>query len=271
MTHPFCPGYGKAPWKKLVENYPGEEAYPAKRFRVEWGPIFHRGRLDGTARVLVIGQDPAAHESIARRILVGEAGQRVQGFLARLGIERSYVFVNTYLYSVYGSGGSPTAPLVTEYRNRWLDAIADRNDLEAVVALGTAAKEAYDAWPASAGATWSFANMTHPTFPESASSSGAMTKAAAFAKLTASWNAALDTIAAKPLTADVAVGPPVKYGAALTPADDAPIPEFDLPAGLPPWMRDLAAWAHRSGKTAAEKRANITVTIPKGAMPVVTP
>ena len=55
--------------------------YPTDSFRVEWGPVFHRGRLDGSARVLIIGQDPATHEAICRRILVGEAGQRIQGFL----------------------------------------------------------------------------------------------------------------------------------------------------------------------------------------------
>src|SRR5437773_12495076 len=41
-------------------------------------------------------------ESIARRILVGGAGHRLQGLLAKLGLKRSYVRVNTYLYSVYG-------------------------------------------------------------------------------------------------------------------------------------------------------------------------
>jgi hypothetical protein len=30
-------------------------------------------------------------------VLVGEAGRRVQGFLAKLGITDSYVIVNTYL------------------------------------------------------------------------------------------------------------------------------------------------------------------------------
>jgi hypothetical protein len=35
---------------------------------MEWGPILHRGRLDGTARILVIGQDPAQHETVVRRI-----------------------------------------------------------------------------------------------------------------------------------------------------------------------------------------------------------
>jgi hypothetical protein len=43
-------------------------------FRLEWGPIYYRGRTDGSARILVIGQDPAADENLARRILVGEAG-----------------------------------------------------------------------------------------------------------------------------------------------------------------------------------------------------
>ena len=56
-----------------------------------------RGRLDGSARVLVIGQDPAQHEAIARRILIGEAGHRVQGLLAKLGIDHSYTMVNTFL------------------------------------------------------------------------------------------------------------------------------------------------------------------------------
>ena len=103
----FDPGYGDAPFKTLVRRLSGADIYPADGFRVEWGPIFHRGRLDGS-RVLVIGQDPAQHESIVRRILVGEAGQRCQGFLAKLGITQSYVMVNTFLYSVIKSGETIT-------------------------------------------------------------------------------------------------------------------------------------------------------------------
>src|SRR5262245_20788251 len=105
MSHPSCPGYGTAPFDGLVADYPGEDVYPAKDFRIEWGPIFHRGRLDKTAKVLVLGQDPATHETVARRILIGEAGQRVQGLLAKVGIDSSYVMVNTFLYSVYGPRG----------------------------------------------------------------------------------------------------------------------------------------------------------------------
>src|SRR6266581_586882 len=55
----------------------------------DWGPIFYRGRLDGSARLLCIASDPGATERIAARTLVGNAGQRVQGFLAKLGLTRS--------------------------------------------------------------------------------------------------------------------------------------------------------------------------------------
>src|SRR5205823_7849830 len=118
----------------------GAPDYPAADFRLEWGPIFHRGRLDGSARVLVLGQDPAQHETILRRILVGEAGHRIQGFLWKLGIERSYVMVNTYVYSVFGqSGGSRNQhnKMIAAYRNRWLSALLSPKKIEAVVALGS--------------------------------------------------------------------------------------------------------------------------------------
>ena len=100
MPHPFDPGYVAEPYLTLCAEYPEADVYPPDQFRLEWGPIFHRGRLDGSARVLIIGQDPAQHETVVRRILVGEAGRRVQGFLAKLGITRSHVFINAYLYSV---------------------------------------------------------------------------------------------------------------------------------------------------------------------------
>jgi uracil-DNA glycosylase len=101
--------------------------YDPQRFRVEWGPIFHRGRLDGTARILVLGRDPGQHEPAARRCLVGEAGQRVQGFLAKLGIDHFYVAINAFLYSVCGQPThSELDKLLTAAgpdRHAWLDAL----------------------------------------------------------------------------------------------------------------------------------------------------
>jgi uracil-DNA glycosylase len=269
--HPFCPGYARAPYQGLVENYPGVETYPTADFRTEWGPIFHRGRLDGTARILLIGQDPATHEDVARRILVGEAGQRIQGFLDKLGITTSYVFVNTFLYSVYGqAGGSAHAhdPHIAIYRNAWLDALAADNQLQAVVTLGTLADAAYHAWPGASAGSWRYVTVLHPTYPDSASASGTITKAAAFQRLCANWNIALNTMAANPgaLTPDTPRAL-VPYGDTITPAEHGTIPEADLPPGLPDWMRGAKGWAARGtpttgATTAAQKRATLTVTIP---------
>ena len=49
----FDPGY-PAPYDTLAAAYPGADVFPAADFRIEWGPIFHRGRLDGSAKVLGI-------------------------------------------------------------------------------------------------------------------------------------------------------------------------------------------------------------------------
>src|SRR4051795_4705587 len=138
----FDPGPVTEPFATLAREAPGGDVYPPSDFRVEWGPVFHRGRLDGTARILIVGQDPGQHEAIARRILVGEAGQRTQGFLAKLGIDRDYVMVNTYLYSVYGQGAANHYAHdtdIADYRHEWLNAIATNNQLEAIVALGSLA------------------------------------------------------------------------------------------------------------------------------------
>ncbi len=200
MPRPFDPGYHDEPFRTLVQDYPAEEVYPPSQFRVEWGPIFHRGRLDGSARVLVIGQDPAQHETIVRRILVGEAGRRLQGFIAKLGITRSYVLINTYLYSVYGSVKSQVAkdPRLVGYRNRWLDALLVGKRVEAVLALGTAATDAWNAWkatPTGQGVNVPFAAVTHPTQPES-SSKGDRTKLALATKtMLKNWNVGLETLA----------------------------------------------------------------------------
>ncbi len=265
-THPFCPGY-VGPYADLVAAYPGTDVFPTDSFRTEWGPIFHRGRLDGTAKVLVIGQDPATHESIARRILVGEAGQRAQGFLARLGITQSYVMINTFLYSVYGQGGGTKHqkdPLIADYRHAWIDAIVANNSIEAIITLGSLAASAYTMWtktPNGQASDIYHAAITHPTYPESSSASGQTTLAEAMAKMLANWNDALPGLHTAITHPDHAQAVKL-YGTTLTPDDLAVIPEGDLPPGLPDWMRQLEAWAARTGPDAATKRVTITVTIP---------
>jgi len=268
MAHSFDPGYSQEPFKNLCENYPDEAVYPASSFRVEWGPIFHRGRLDGSARILVIGQDPAQHETIVRRILVGEAGRRVQGFLAKLGITRSYVFINTYLYSVYGSVKAKMRknPALIEYRNRWLEALLVGRQVEAVLALGQAADEAWQFWratPAGRSVQVAYAAVTHPTQPESSSKGDKTKLVAATTRMLQNWNGALQVLAPNVQHPDEPT-PWVRYGESWAEGDRVGIPERDLPAGLPAWMHEQDGWANRAGRDDLTKRRNITITIPKG-------
>ncbi|HEY2638213.1 MAG TPA: uracil-DNA glycosylase family protein [Solirubrobacteraceae bacterium] len=271
MPQPFDSGYVDEPFATLAADFPGPDVYPPADFRVEWGPIFHRGRVDGSARVLILGQDPGPHESAARRILVGEAGQRVQGLLAKLGIERSYVAVNTFLYSVYGqSGGERHADddAIAAYRHRWLDALVATGGVEAVIAFGHLADRAFGAWratPASAAFAGHYEHLTHPTQPE-ASSHDPATQAAAMATMLAQYNDALPRLHAAIAHPDVD-RPLVPYGDALTDADHAEIPADDLPAGIPAWMRSLEGWAQRAGTDDEDKRATLVIQVPDDQRP----
>ena len=49
------------------QQFPGE-------FRLEFGPVYYRGRLDGTARIIILGQDPSVNEILAQRVFVGHSG-----------------------------------------------------------------------------------------------------------------------------------------------------------------------------------------------------
>jgi uracil-DNA glycosylase len=270
--HEFDPGPVQEPFATLAREYPGTETYPAKDFRVEWGPIFHRGRLDGSARIVIVGQDPGQHESIAHRILVGEAGQRVQGFLAKLGIERSYVMINAFLYSVYGQhAGEKHADdeKIAAYRHRWLDALLVDSEVEAVISFGHLGREAFEMWrttPAGQQAQLIFKPLTHPTMPEASSRGNAAKKAEATKKMLDQWNSALGDLDDELTRRDVE-RQLVPYGDELLPDDRAPIPEFDLPAGSPPWWSSVKQWAARKGETADAKRATIEVRVPSGERP----
>jgi uracil-DNA glycosylase len=201
-----------------------------QRFRLPWGPIYYRGRLDGTAKVLVIGQDPAADENVARRILVGDAGRRVQGLLTKLGLTRSYVMVNASLYSLVGQFDHEIQAFmdlseVQAWRHQLLDALV-RPAIEAIVAFGRAARHAVETWP---GATPLLEQgrgffLTHPT-------------ARPVSTIFQNWNAQLPGMAAV-ITPDpdgmVDVTP--YTGSAFDDHHLAPIPRHDLPFGVPAWM-----------------------------------
>lgn len=272
MTRDFDPGPVTEPFATLVREYPGTDAYPADDFRVEWGPIFHRGRLDGSARIVILGQDPGQHESIAHRILVGEAGQRVQGFLAKLGIERSYAMLNAYLYSVYGQAAGERHAKnrrIARYRNRWLDALLLDSRVDAVVSFGHLGRTAFEGWKRTERGKTSdvhFEPLTHPTMPEASSKGDAQKKAAATKKMLAQWNEGLERLDDRLGERDVQ-RTLVPYGEQLLAEDRGAIPDFDLPAGSPPWWSSVKQWAVRKGPNPEAKRATIEVKVPAGERP----
>jgi hypothetical protein len=267
----FDPGYASAQFQDLCAAAPDETVYPYADFRTEWGPIFHRGRLDGSARALCIGQDPAQHETIARRILIGTAGHRAQGFLAKLGLSRSYVMVNTFLYSVYGqSGGTKHIgdAKITQYRNRWIGELLALGSVQAVVAFGGLADQAWKAFLANDAAAKNlpYQHVAHPTSPESAGGTPQQI-AAATQKMLAAWNTAIAALRPSIIKDPGMADGFVPYGATFQPAELPPVPAFDLPAGMPAWMQGDSGWATRTGTTAALKRRTITLQVPNGVIP----
>lgn len=256
--HYMTSGQDDQRFAALCDSVPGTSVYPTRRFRTEWGPIFFRGRLDGTARVLVIGQDPAAHEAMTRRILVGEAGHRVQGFLWKLGIDRSYVMINSFVYSLYGTSAPKPTPKLLEDRYKWLDLILETSPIEAVVTFGGVATSRWqgyvaDRQPASVPVQ---ASATHPTARVDE------------ATLLANWNTALKALFPAITGRDRATKLKL-YKSAVAASERRAIPAFDLPAGMPRWMAAADEWAVRGdGRTKAPKASRITVTIPSASRAV---
>jgi hypothetical protein len=158
------------------------------------------------------------------------------------------------------------SPALIGYRNEWFKAVLQSGKIEIVVALGDAATEAWRFWkdtPAGAASTVAFAGIRHPTQPESTSKGVKVKLAAATKNLLANWNVALQALAPALMHPDQAV-PLVPYGNAWADGDRVPIPEADLPEGLPPWMHEQDGWAKRAGADALAKRRNITITVPRG-------
>lgn len=272
MPHDFDAAYAERPFSDLCRTYPDASVYPARDFRLEWGPIFHRGRLDGSAKLLVIGQDPAAHEVVCRRILVGVAGSRIQGLLAKLGLRRSYVMVNTFVYGQVRTDESKfaTQPRIAFYRRLWLDAILAKSpNLRAVVSLGPTAHLAwrdYVNYGRRSVEHLVYANITHPTQPYQASHGDKEQQAVLIGQMLIDWNKAVEDKLRTALT-DVMdePGPDMRpYGQDFRPDELPPIPALDLPAGLPAWMATQEDWAVRSSH-GVNQRWQVTVTVPPQA------
>lgn len=197
----------------------------------DWGPVLYRGRLDGSARLLCIASDPGATERIAGRTLVGNAGQRVQGFFTKLGLTRSYLCLNAFGYALIPDRARGAPRLLENgaqraWRNELYDAVVSPS-LQAVVAFGVNARTAVRLWETRPDVP--VFEVPHPTSHDER-------------ELLAEWGAAVTALRAivTPDPDGSAAGP--SYGDAFTEADYAPVPRCDLPFGVPAFLGD-DGWA----------------------------
>ncbi len=194
------------------------------RFRTQFGPVYYRGRLNTSIKVLIVGQDPSTDEILAQRILVGSAGQRLQKLLNKIGVTKSYVMFNTFLYGIKGQmdlvmNAVALEPTIRDYRNG-LFAKAATSKLQAIISFGNGADLAVTHWPARpAGVPWF--QLTHPSAPDN--------------QVLQNWNAHLNALHAATTPDSAALVDTTPYGAAFGANDFAPIPRDDLAFGLPDW------------------------------------
>jgi hypothetical protein len=198
----------------------------------DWGPVFYRGRLDGSARLLCVASDPGATERIVGRTLVGDAGQRVQGFLRKLGLTRSYVCLNAFAYALIPSRGANAVALLERpdqraWREELYTAVARAAPLQAIVAFGLNAQAAVRQWAGRPAVP--LLEIPHPTSHDET-------------QLLDQWRQAIALLrTVVDPDADGSANEP-NYGATFTEADYAAIPRDDLPFGAPAFLGD-DAWA----------------------------
>ena len=218
-----------------------------EHFWFDWGPVFYRGRLDGSARVLAIASDPGATERVVGRTLVGDAGQRAQGLLEKIGLDQSYVLANAFPYSFRPSHGSSAKTVLRDadqqlWRNKLYDALAGPN-LQAIIAFGIYAAYAVDRWPTVPSVP--IHKLPHPSSHSEP-------------KLLDAWRAAVIALRGQ-VTPDPGAAALPNYGATFTESDYAPIPRRDLPFGAAAFLGDDAWLRAQGGRGSVSRPDDFTI------------
>jgi uracil-DNA glycosylase len=219
------------------------ENHPSARFRVKFGPVYYRGRLNGKARLLIVGQDPSTDEIIAQRNFVGSSGQRVQRLLNKLGMTRSYVMLNTFLFGIKGQMDAQMRAIALEaaildYRNALLDKVMAGNPIQAIISFGNGADFAVNNWPGRPASIPWF-RLTHPSNPSNS--------------VPADWNENLNGLRAALKPDKLSIVNLTPYGASFGPNDVADIPPGDLPFAI-------AAWHGTGGATRSQRNGENIIT-----------
>ena len=93
--------FGSSPNYRLI----GREILEgnSEKFRWKWGPMWYRGRLTPqSVKVFVIGQEGAQDENVSNRAFTGSTGTKTQKLLNYMGVYESYLFMNTFVYTING-------------------------------------------------------------------------------------------------------------------------------------------------------------------------
>ncbi len=209
-------------------------------FWYAFGPVLYRGRLNGTARILCIASDPGPSECLpfARRTLIGDSGQKTQGFLAKLGLTQSYVLVNAFAVAMRPSQKTKglqvlkTNVAIMASRHALYNNLLAGGGLQAVVAFGDVAQTAYDLWAASNAAVKAVPSfrLAHPAAVDRTGSGND-----ASLKAWATGITALRKIVT-PDPAGDASGP--NFGPYFTELDYSRIPRWDFPTMTPAYVGD---------------------------------
>ncbi len=156
----------------LFANTPNYRAFGSKviggkgeKFRWKFGPMWYRGRTgENQVKVFVIGQEGAQDENVSNRSFTGSTGTKMQKFLNHIGINQSYLFMNTFVYTITGQyslfgedAKNPTKvaqrdnllwlaqnsdSVVVKHRHELFDTVLETNkELSIVLGVGTAGKD----------------------------------------------------------------------------------------------------------------------------------
>ena len=225
-------------------------------FWYAFGPVLYRGRLDGSARVLCIASDPGPSECLpfARRTLIGDSGQKTQGFLSKLGLRRSYVLVNAFAVAMRPSKKTSglrvlrTNAAIMAARHGLYDRLLGGTKLQAIIAFGEIAQAAYDVWALSnpdVKAVRSF-KLAHPAAVDRDASGDD--------EALRGWAKAIKSLRAI-VTPDIDGDPKSpNFGDYFTEIDYARIPRWDLPSAAPIYVGD-DSW----GRAASPRHNNCCV------------
>jgi uracil-DNA glycosylase len=179
-------------WPDLFAETPNYRAFgqaviggTGEKFRWNMGPMWYRGRLTpNDVKVFIVGQEGAQDENVSNRSFTGSTGTRMQNFINYLGIDRSYLYMNTFVYTITGQYSlfgedredaqklkelkrllwlaQDENSIVVKHRHELFNYMLETNNesLSLVIGVGTAGKDSVATWFKSQGAKCSSKDLS---------------------------------------------------------------------------------------------------------------